>query len=279
MPGGDHHRVMDAGPWDWPPTDEQLVDLQHRLAGAADAAVAADPWTPPAGRWAVSAGCFVAYARGEAGPGRPGDRAWAAAVVWTPAGAPGAGQIRRGDLRLRGRRGADGPRQASDVLAQAVIAGRVPSAYAPGLLARREGPILAAAVAALDRRPEVLLVDATGLDHPRAAGLAIHLGAVSGIPTVGVTRRTLEATGSPPPLRRGATAPVTLAGRRVGYWLCTRNGARALVAHAGWRTSPETAARVVLDTSTPSARTSVPLQEARRVARESRSLAGDTGEG
>jgi deoxyribonuclease V len=54
--------------------------------------------------------------------------------------------------------------------------------------------------------------------------------------------------------------------------VCTRNGARPLVAHAGWRISPETAVDVVLETSTPAARTPVPLQEARRVAREARSL-------
>jgi len=44
------------------------------------------------------------------------------------------------------------------------------------------------------------------------------------------------------------------------------------VAHAGWRTTAETAAAVVLAASSGAARTPVPLQEARRVAREARSL-------
>jgi deoxyribonuclease V len=120
----------------------------------------------------------------------------------------------------------------------------------------------------------VLLIDASGLDHPRRAGLAVHLGAASGVPTVGVTRRTLAASGDPPELRRGAMAPLDLDGLCVGYWVCTRTGARALVAHAAWRTSPDTAALIVLASSTPAARTPVPLQEARRVAREARALAG-----
>jgi deoxyribonuclease V len=47
-----------------------------------------------------------------------------------------------------------------------------------------------------------------------------------------------------------------------------------VVAHAGWRTDPDTAAEVVLLASTQGARTPVPLQEARRVAREARALAG-----
>jgi len=259
--------------WGWPASDQELVELQYRLAPAAAAALVSEPWSPPTSGEPLVGGCFVAYARGEAGPGRPGDRAWAAAVTWR-AGALADDRPRRVDRHLRGTPVGGLPRRADDVLAQAVAAQRVPSSYVPGLLARREGPVLAAAVAALDARPEVLLVDASGLDHPRQAGLAIHLGAVIGIPTVGVTRRPLVASGDPPELRRGATAPLRVDGRCVGYWVCTRTGARALVAHAGWQTSPETAARTVLAASTPAATTPVPLQEARRVAREARSLAG-----
>jgi deoxyribonuclease V len=166
------------------------------------------------------------------------------------------------------------PRRADDVIAQAVAAARVPAPYTPGFLARREGPALAAAVLALELIPDVLLVDATGIDHPRRAGLAVHLGAVTGITTVGVTQRPLVATGPLPVLRRGATTPVRVEDHVVGYWVCTKTGARPVVAHAGWRTSPETAVRAVLAASTDEARTPVPLQEARRVAREARALAG-----
>jgi len=121
----------------------------------------------------------------------------------------------------------------------------------------------------------VLLVDASGLDHPRRAGLALHLGAVTGIPTVGVTRRPLVAEeGELPALVRGASSPVRLAGEVVGHWVCTRTGARPVLAHAGWRTDPDTAAAVVLAASTQAARAPVPLQEARRVAREARFLEG-----
>jgi deoxyribonuclease V len=155
-----------------------------------------------------------------------------------------------------------------------VAAEQVRAGYVPGLLARREGPVLAAAVLALDRLPDVLLVDATGLDHPRRAGLAVHLGAVTDIPTVGVTQRPLIASGSPPEPRRGAMSPVGVDDRCVAFWVSTRTAARPVVAHAAWRTSPETAAAVVLAASTDGARTPVPLQEARRVAREARALAG-----
>jgi deoxyribonuclease V len=239
-----HHATVGADAGRWPATAEELVGLQVELAQEAELAVHADPWR--ADRQPLVGGCFVAFARGEAGPGKPGDRAWAAAVVWRSA------------------------RSHGDLLASSVRAELVPAAYAPGLLALREGPVLAGAIAGLDLRPDVLLVDATGLDHPRRAGLAIHLGAASSVPTVGVTHRPLVAKGDPPELRRGMVAPVHVEGRRAGYWVCTRDGARAIVAHAAWRTTPEIAAQTVLAASTPAARTPVPLREARRIAREAR---------
>lgn len=232
----------------WPRTEAALVALQHQLAAEAGSILAADPWTPPGAP--VVGGCFVAFARGEAGPGSAGDRAWAGAVGW--------------------RRGT--------VVASAVVAQRVPAPYVPGLLALREGPILAAAVERLEMQPDVLLVDATGVDHPRRAGLAVHLGAALGLPTVGVTHRPLVASGPPPAeLRRGARSPLVLDESRsigyIGYWVCTKPRARAVVAHAAWRTNPETAADTVLAASTPAARTPQPLREARRVAREARAWA------
>jgi deoxyribonuclease V len=247
------------------------VALQDALAREAEAALGVDPWLPP--DRPVVGGCFVAFARGEAGPGHPGDRAWAAAVTWR-ADLSADGRGRRVDDHLRGVSADGQPRRADDVLAQAVAAERVPTAYEPGLLAMREGHVLATAVARLPLLPDVLLVDATGLDHPRHAGLAVHLGAVAGVPTVGVTQRPLVASSALPPLQRGARTPVRLGERCVGFWVCTRTGARPIVAHAGWRTTPETAAATVLAASTEAARTPVPLQEARRVAREARALAG-----
>ena len=251
----------------WPVSDQELIDVQRALAEEAEAAMTSTPWTLP--EVVLVGGCFVAYATGEAGPGRAGDRAWAAAVTWRPMDVA----ARSADRVLRRRRGGGQPRQASDVAAQAVGEQRVPAPYVPGLLARREGPILAAAVAALDIAPDVLLVDASGLDHPRAAGLAVHLGRVVGMPTVGVTRRPLLARGDQPTLVRRASSPVAVDDRIVGRWVCTRTGGSPIVAHAGWRTDADVAAAVVLAASTEGARTPVPLQEARRVAREMRSIA------
>ena len=81
------------------------------------------------------------------------------------------------------------------LLAGVASSGPAGGPYLPALLALREGPLLEQAVRALPIAPEVLVVNATGRDHPRRAGLALHLGAVLGVPTVGVTTRPLVAEG------------------------------------------------------------------------------------
>jgi deoxyribonuclease V len=252
----------------WPLDLEVLVALQERLDAEATGALRDAPLELP--ERPLLGGCFVAFARGEAGPGHPGDRAWAAAVTWRPVD----GRRDEG-AALRGTSHDHGPRVAKDTHEQVVVAGTVPASYVPGLLAMREGAILEQAVRALGTLPEVLLVDATGLDHPRRAGLALHLGRVLGVPTVGVTHRPLQAREAPEPSgrRRGEQMPIVVDGEVVAHWVVTRDRARPLVAHAAWRTTARQAADVVLLASTPAARTPVPLGEARRVAREARAIA------
>ena len=189
-------------------------------------------------------GVFAAPTRGLLGEGSAHDRAWASAVVM------------EGDRRV----------------AAATLEGFFTAPYRPGYLALRQLEILAAAVRALARAPDVLLVNATGRDHPRRAGLALHLGHALGLPTIGVTDRPLVATGDDPGRELGASAELAVEGDVVGYRLRSRAGARAICVSAGWRTDPETALLVVRGACA-GERTPVPLREARRLARGARSRA------
>lgn len=218
---------------DWPVTDDALAAAQETLGRAWP-----EPWQPPPDP--VVAGCFACLPRGATGTGATGDPVWAAAAAY------------------------QGRRQVGHATATGTAAGP----YRPGLLAVRVGPALAAAVRRLPDRPDVLLVDATGRDHPRRAGLAVHLGAILGLPTVGVTHRTLLASGDWPGEQRGATGPLRQAGELVGYWLRTRAGRRPVAVHAGWRTDPDTAVALVLAVSRH--RTPAPLRGARQLARSLR---------
>ena len=210
--------------------------------------LAPPPWQPPGALHTLRiAGCFICFGRGE--PRDGGELGVAGAAV------------------CRGRR----------VLAATAVHGSVGAAYVPFLLALREGPLLEAAVRALPRTPplipDVLVVNASGRDHPRRAGLAVHLGAVLDLPTVGLTNRPLVASGGWPPDERGATAPFYLDGTVVGHWLRTRAGAKPVAVHAAWRTDPESAVEVVL-ASIRRARTAEPLRRARTLARATRSRLG-----
>jgi deoxyribonuclease V len=226
--------------------DPERLELEQRRL----AALRPSPWQPGLGALVVG-GAFVAFARGEQGPGHAGDRAFV---------------------------GAAATRDTTEV-ARVVVDGRAPAPYRAGMLAAREGALLEAALRAVRAAGvglDVVLVDATGRDHPRRAGLALHLGAVLDLPTIGVTHRPLLATGPEPGEEAGATSDLVLDGEVVGSWLRTRRGTRPLAVHAAWRTDERVAAEVVRRV-TASARTPEPLRLARTAAREERSRQFDCG--
>jgi deoxyribonuclease V len=239
----------------WPERADELAAVQLNLASARP-----PPWHPPEDlpEDLTVAGCFACLPRGRSGPGAAGDPVWAGAAAY------------------HGRR----------CVGRATATGTAAGPYRPGLLALRVGAPLAAAVPGLPYPPGVVLVDATGRDHPRRAGLAIHLGAALDLPTVGVTHRPLLAAGDWPPDETGAASPLRLDGVLVGYWLRTRAGRRPVAVHAGWRTDPETALRLVLaagglrgdsGAARRPHRTPAPLREARRLARLARAAASTAG--
>jgi deoxyribonuclease V len=223
----------------WPPSEAALRGEQDELTRRADEAAA---WSPLDLAGLRVAGVFVAYRRGLGGPGAAGDPAWIGAAMVS----------------------------GGSVVAKATARGRAGAPYVAGLLALREGALLEAGVRGLAEPPDVVLVNATGRDHPRGAGLALHLGAKLEVPTVGVTDRPLRAAGPDPLDRAGAWTELRLDGDEVAVRLRTRAGARPVVVHAAWRTSLTTARRIVLAV-TLGERTPIPLREARRLARTLRS--------
>lgn len=145
---------------------------------------------------------------------------------------------------------------------RALVTGVVADEYEAGFLALREGRLLERAVRALPERPDVLLVNATGRDHPRGAGLALQLGAVLDLPTVGVTDRPLIATAD-------QDGRLLDGGEVVGHLVRTRPRVRPVAAHAAWRTDADVARFVVL-AAAGAARTPEPLRRARFLARSQR---------
>jgi deoxyribonuclease V len=220
----------------WPRDGLELDALQEVLARSA---AAAPGWRPPRDRDVAIGGLFVASATSAT------DRCWVGACV-----------VSGGAL-----------------MSSAVISGAPGAPYVPGQLALREGSLLEQAAREIDAPLDVLLVNATGRDHPRGAGLAVHLGAVLEVPTVGVTDRPLVAEPAGEPGEdRGSWMPLEVRGEVVGHLVRTRAAARPVVVHAGWRTDPDTARSVVLAALGP-ARTPEPIRWARHLARLARTAA------
>lgn len=230
---------MDPERTKWPSGRDTLEALQIELAE-----LRPTPWSPSADP--VVGGCFVCFARGGSGAGADGDHGWSAATIMVGGG----------------------------ISAGVSVEGVAGGAYVSGLLALREGPLLEEAVAALgSHRPEVLMVNATGRDHPRRAGLALQLGWALDLPTIGVTHRPLLALGDQPANETAARTPLWIDREQVGCWLRTKAGARPLAVSPGWRTDLDVGLEVVMG-AVGRFRTPEPLREARRLARTARA-AGD----
>jgi deoxyribonuclease V len=222
----------------WPATHRDLERLQRKLSRRADEC---EPWTGPETGDPSIAGVFVSLPTNRL-KDHPRDIAWAAVVVM----------------------------EGHDVIESATATRRLARPYQVGYLSLTIGPILEDMVAALAGRPNLILVNAAGRDHIRGAGLAIQLGAAIDVPTVGVTEHPEIGEAPEPDSHRGDWTPVRVDGRLVGFRVRTTSKSNPVMAHAGWRTTPETARDIVLRT-THRQRMPEPLHRARDLSRRLRS--------
>jgi deoxyribonuclease V len=128
------------------------------------------------------------------------------------------------------------------VVAQAGAEARATMPYIPGFLGFREVPALRAAWAKLAVKPDLVLVDGHGIAHPRALGIAAHLGVLLDVPSIGVAKSPLvgrpEAELGEEP---GATQPLLWKGQRLGTVLRSKRRSNPLWISVGHRVSLETA--------------------------------------
>jgi len=161
--------------------------------------------------------------------------------------------------------------QTLEVVAQRIAVQPVTFPYVPGFLTLREAPAVEEAFAALCPPPDLLLVDAHGVAHPRGFGLACHLGVVLDLPTIGVAKTVLVGTGPPPGPRRGDRAPLLHHGEVVGAALRTRAEVAPVYVSTGHRVSLPTALRWTLALA-PRFRLPEPARRAHAAATSARAL-------
>ena len=118
--------------------------------------------------------------------------------------------------------------------------------YVPGFLSFRETPAALAALALLEHRPDLLLVDGQGVAHPRRFGLACHIGLLVDLPTIGVAKSRLVGSHAEPALEIGAQAPLYHRDVIIGAVVRTRAAVRPLYVSVGHRLDLEAAVNAVL---------------------------------
>jgi deoxyribonuclease V len=118
--------------------------------------------------------------------------------------------------------------------------------YVPGLLTFREAPILIEAFSQLPTRPELILFDGQGIAHPRSMGIAVHLGLIFDLPTIGCAKSRLIGAHEEPPARQGSCAPLIEKGETIGMIVRTRTGVKPVYVSPGHKMDLPTSVKIVL---------------------------------
>ncbi|WUH93149.1 endonuclease V [Streptomyces sp. NBC_00433] len=181
----------------WPRSVDEALAEQERMRGLADLT---SPGPAP-GNVRLVAGVDVSYAT-------RGDALVAAAVVLDAT--------------------------TLETVEVALVEGTVTFPYVPGLLAFRELPPVMAALEKLTCRPDLLVCDGYGVAHPRRAGLAVHMGVLTGLPCFGVAKTPFVFGHQEVGEERGAGAALTSDdGEVVGRALRTQPGVKPVFVSVG----------------------------------------------
>jgi deoxyribonuclease V len=142
--------------------------------------------------------------------------------------------------------------RAGELVWSTTVRRRVVFPYISSYLTFRELPVLLDLVRAVRRagflrgRGEPVLVDGSGILHPRHVGIASHFGVAAGLPTVGVTKKLLVGQVAIDGLRPRQSRPVVHDGRVIGAAVRPTSGSRRpIFVSPGHRVDVEFAERLV----------------------------------
>lgn len=110
--------------------------------------------------------------------------------------------------------------------------------YITTFLSFREGPAIVSAFQKLKTKPDLLLIDGAGINHPRGAGLATHVGVALDVPTIGITKKILCGK-CDEPFDAGEALPLIYKKKTVGWLLKSVRNCRPIIVAPGHRISLE----------------------------------------
>lgn len=102
-----------------------------------------------------------------------------------------------------------------------------------GYLAFRLGPLIHQAVRGLYHRPGLLLINGSGVCHPRLCGIASHMGLRLKIPTIGCTTERMPGHYDPPGDKRGDYSVVRYSPQAPAVVLRSRKGLNPIFVSPG----------------------------------------------
>lgn len=124
--------------------------------------------------------------------------------------------------------------------------GRVDFPYIPGLLSFRETPILLKAFAKIKSTPDVIILDAQGIAHPRGIGLASHIGLLLDKPSIGCAKTRLIGDYHEMGAEVGCYSPLTVQDKVVGAVLRTRKNVKPVFVSPSHKIDLDTSVDLVL---------------------------------
>ena len=116
--------------------------------------------------------------------------------------------------------------------------------YIPGLLSFREAPAILTAFNALKNKPELLVIDGGGINHPRFAGLATHVGVILNVATIGVIKNLLCGSGNVP-AGEGEESVIKYKDREIGYYLKSKKECKPIIIAPGHKITLTTSLHVI----------------------------------
>jgi len=132
-----------------------------------------------------------------------------------------------------------------EVIEQKTSVANLDFPYHPGLLWFREGPALLKVIRRIRVEPDIFMVNAHGIAHPRRFGCASHLGVRIGRPTIGVAGSRLSGKYEHLPTEFCESSPLMIHGERVGWVVKPREG-KPIYISPGHMVSVDSALRVAL---------------------------------
>ncbi len=117
----------------------------------------------------------------------------------------------------------------------AVVEAKIP--YKSGFLFYKDGPAIIEAFSSLENKPDVLIVEANGILHPRRIGMASHVGILLDTATIGVTKALM--------LGQMIENTIYVDKEARGYGLITREHANPIYISPGHKISLKTSLEVI----------------------------------